>query len=75
LISVEDEGSGIAPEDVSRVFQKFYQVEDNFTGQVDGVGLGLALSKRIVEAHGGPFAFDPCWDEGSVFTTSWPLDD
>lgn len=75
LISVEDEGSGIAPEDVSRVFQKFYQVEDNFTGQVEGVGLGLALSKRIVEAHGGTIRVRSVLGRGSVFTTSWPLDD
>ena len=75
LISVEDEGSGIAPEDVSRIFQKFYQVEDDFTGQVDGVGLGLALSKRIVEAHGGTIRVRSVLGRGSVFTTSWPLDD
>lgn len=75
LLSVEDEGSGIAPEDVSRIFEKFYQVEENFTGQVDGVGLGLALSKRIVEAHGGTIRVRSVLGRGSVFTTSWPLDD
>jgi PAS domain S-box-containing protein len=75
LISVEDEGSGIAPEDVPRIFQKFYQVEENFTGQVDGVGLGLALSKRIVEAHNGVIRVRSVLGGGSVFTTSWPLDD
>lgn len=75
LISVEDEGSGIAPEDVSKIFQKFYQVEENFTGQVDGVGLGLALTKRIVEAHGGTIRIRSLLGRGSVFTTSWLLDD
>lgn len=75
LISVEDEGSGIAPEDVPRLFQKFYQVEDDFTGQVDGAGLGLALSKRIVEAHGGSIWVRSILGRGSVFTTGWPLDD
>lgn len=75
LISVEDEGSGIAPEDASKIFQKFYQVEENFTGQVEGVGLGLALSKRIVEAHGGTIRVRSLLGRGSVFTTSWPLDD
>ncbi|MBK8576555.1 MAG: GAF domain-containing protein [Elusimicrobia bacterium] len=75
LISVEDEGSGIAPDDVTRIFLKFYQAEDNFTGQVDGVGLGLALSKRIVEAHGGSIWVRSLLGRGSVFTTSWPLDD
>ncbi len=75
LISVEDEGAGIAPEDVPRIFQKFYQVEDDFTGQVEGVGLGLALSKRIVEAHGGAVWVRSILGRGSVFTTGWPLDD
>lgn len=75
LISVEDEGSGIAPEDVSKIFQKFYQVEENFTGQVDGAGLGLALSKRIVEAHGGTLRVRSVLGRGSVFTAGWPLDD
>jgi PAS domain S-box-containing protein len=74
-LSVEDEGSGIPPEDMSKIFKKFYQVEDAFTGQVEGVGLGLALSKRILEAHGGSLRVHSVLGRGSVFTARWPLDD
>ncbi|MBL0059671.1 MAG: GAF domain-containing protein [Elusimicrobia bacterium] len=75
LISVEDEGAGIPSEEIPRIFQKFYQVEESFTGQVDGVGLGLALSKRIVEAHGGTLRVRSVVGRGSVFTTSWHTED
>ncbi len=52
-LRVEDNGPGIPPEELPKIFQKFYQIEDSFTGQVEGAGLGLALAKRIVEAQGG----------------------
>jgi len=50
-IRVEDRGVGIPPEDLSRIFDKFYRIRHN--GGTGGVGLGLAISKGIVEAHGG----------------------
>jgi PAS domain S-box-containing protein len=50
---VADNGPGIPPEKLERVFERFYQVERDFTGQVEGVGLGLALVKTAVEAMGG----------------------
>ncbi|MBL8023674.1 MAG: GAF domain-containing protein [Elusimicrobia bacterium] len=75
VLSVEDEGSGIPPEDVPKIFKKFYQVEDSFTGQVEGVGLGLALSRRILEAHGGSLRVHSILGRGSVFTARWPLDE
>ncbi len=50
-VEVADRGMGIAPEDRTRVFDKFYRVEQ--PGSVRGTGLGLAISKGIVEAHGG----------------------
>jgi signal transduction histidine kinase len=75
VVSVEDDGPGIPPEDVGRIFKKFYQVEDSFTGQVEGAGLGLALAKRIVEAHGGAIEVRSVLGRGSVFTTRWPLDE
>jgi signal transduction histidine kinase len=75
VVSVEDDGPGIPPEDVGRIFKKFYQVEDNFTGQVEGAGLGLALAKRIVEAHGGAIEVRSVLGRGAVFTTRWPLDE
>jgi two-component system cell cycle response regulator len=52
-IIVEDTGPGIPPEKLERIFERFYQVESDFTGQIHGIGLGLALVKTAVEAMGG----------------------
>lgn len=53
LVSVADNGPGIPAEEQDKVFEKFYQIEKNFTGNVKGAGLGLALVKKIVAAYGG----------------------
>lgn len=50
---VADNGPGIPPEKLERIFERFYQVEEDFTGQIHGFGLGLALVKTAVEAMGG----------------------
>ena len=72
-VSVEDDGPGIPPEERGRIFQKFYQIEDSFTGQVEGAGLGLALVRRIVEAHGGSAGVESELGKGSVFFITLPL--
>lgn len=51
ILLIWDNGNGIPPEEVDKVFDKFYQVEDSFTGQVEGVGLGLALVRKVVDLH------------------------
>jgi PAS domain S-box-containing protein len=71
-ISFEDNGPGIPPEEHPKIFQKFYQIEDSFTGQVEGAGLGLALVKRIVEAHGGTVGVDSAVGRGSTFYITLP---
>ncbi len=53
LISVSDTGIGIAPEHQGKIFDLFYQVESGLRGKTPGAGLGLNLSKRIVDMHGG----------------------
>jgi len=53
VVSFKDDGPGIPPEDHERVFDRFYQVEKTFCGQVPGAGLGLTMVKQTVEAHGG----------------------
>lgn len=52
-LSVKDRGPGIAPQDLPHVFEPFYRAERSRTRDAGGVGLGLALAKRIVESHGG----------------------
>jgi signal transduction histidine kinase len=53
LVSVRDNGVGIAPEHLPYLFSKFYRVEDNERDSTSGTGLGLAISKALVEAQGG----------------------
>lgn len=53
LIKVTDTGYGLAPEDVDRIFQKFYRVDRPETARIEGTGLGLSICKEIVMLHGG----------------------
>jgi len=74
-VTVRDDGPGIPPEETGRIFQKFYQIEDAFTGQVEGAGLGLALVRRIVEAHGGSAGVASEFGKGSAFFFTVPIGD
>lgn len=73
-ITVRDDGPGVPPEEQKHVFQKFYQIEDSFTGQVEGAGLGLALVRRIVEAHGGQAGVSSDIGKGSSFYFTLPVE-
>jgi len=68
MISVGDNGIGIPGEEISKIFNKFYQIEASFTGQVEGWGLGLALVKKIVSLHNGKVFVKSQIDRGSAFT-------
>ncbi len=72
-ISVRDYGAGIRPQDVNRIFESFYQVDDYFTGQIDGWGLGLTMVKKILELHGGSISVISDRGLGSIFTVSIPV--
>lgn len=66
-LCVRDKGPGIPPEEHEKIFRKFYQVDADFTGQMEGMGLGLALVKNVVEAHGGAVGLVSRPGEGSEF--------
>ncbi|MBI4668926.1 MAG: GAF domain-containing sensor histidine kinase [Elusimicrobia bacterium] len=69
---VADNGPGIPPEEREKVFQWFHQVEEYFTGQVRGMGLGLAFVKKVVELHKGSVELSSRVGEGTTFTVSLP---
>jgi signal transduction histidine kinase len=71
-IAVRDTGIGIAPEDVEHVFEEFRQVGQG-RAKAEGSGLGLALTKRFVELHGGRIRVESEVGAGSTFTFSLPL--
>lgn len=51
IISIWDNGNGIPSNEITKIFDKFYQIESNFTGQIDGWGLGLSMVKKILSLH------------------------
>lgn len=73
LIDVRDRGVGIPEEDRERIFKPFFRGDPSRTRATGGVGLGLALARRVVEAHGGTIEVDSKPDEGSRFRVRLPL--
>ena len=71
-ISIYDNGHGIPAEDQGKIFEKFYQIEKFFTGNVEGAGLGLALVKRLVSAYGGQVDLKSEIAEGATFIVKFP---
>lgn len=71
-ISIADTGAGIPPEDVGHLFQKFYRVDNSATRQIGGTGLGLFISKKIVELYRGRIWVESKLGEGSTFFIELP---
>jgi len=74
VISVADNGIGLSPRAVRRVFDRFYQVDQHLSRSHDGCGLGLSIVKYIVEAHGGEVTVESRLGAGTKFTVSLPAE-
>ena len=72
LLQVCDHGIGIPEQDLDRVFERFYRVENPVTQQAGGVGLGLSVCRGIVQAHGGRIWVESVLGEGSTFSFTLP---
>jgi len=72
VLSVTDRGEGIPPEELTRIFERFHQSEAASTRRAEGAGLGLYITKRLVEAMGGEISVESEVGRGSVFTVRLP---
>lgn len=72
-VSVSDTGIGMKSDDQQKVFKEFWQADSSFARKYEGTGLGLALTKRIVEMHGGKIWFESEYGKGSIFSFSLPV--
>jgi two-component system sensor histidine kinase GlrK len=72
-ISVSDSGQGIAPESLPHIFERFYQGSGRATAKVPGSGIGLALAKKVVEAHGGRIWAESELGKGTTMQFLLPL--
>lgn len=74
VITVADTGIGIAPEHLERIFEPFFQIEGVYARHHGGVGLGLAITKKLVEAQGGAITVSSAPGRGTVFRLAFPTD-
>jgi len=73
VITVSDSGIGIARGRIANIFNRFYQVDSSETREHEGTGIGLSLTKELIELHKGAIAVESQEGKGSVFTVSLPL--
>ncbi|HXK40258.1 MAG TPA: ATP-binding protein, partial [Candidatus Paceibacterota bacterium] len=72
-IKVKDTGVGISPEDQASLFEEFKQLGKDSSRKAEGTGLGLALTKRLVELHGGQIVVQSVVGHGSTFRVTLPM--
>jgi signal transduction histidine kinase len=71
-VEVSDQGPGIPPEHLGRIFEKFYRVPRVEDAETPGAGLGLTMVREIIELHGGTVTVESVLDEGSTFRLRLP---
>lgn len=69
----KDEGLGIPVDSISKLFSKFYRVDNSDRRQIGGTGIGLSIVKEIVSAHMGDVKVSSMYREGSMFTFRIPI--
>jgi len=72
-VAVHDTGAGIAPEHLPYVFDRFYRADKSRARQTGGAGLGLAIAKQLVVAHGGSISVESAPGQGTTFTFTLPI--
>ena len=75
VIDVADTGIGIAADDLSRIFTRFFRVDKSRSRERGGSGLGLSIVKKLIEDHGGTVSVDSVPGKGSTFHVALPLFD
>lgn len=74
LIIVSDDGIGIPPEHINRIFERFYRVDKSHSRQINGTGLGLSIVKHGVMYHNGTIRAESTIDKGSSFIVEFPIE-
>ena len=73
ILMFADSGPGISPEDLPRIFERFYRADPARAGTTGGTGLGLAICKAIVDAHGGSIEVTSPPGQGTTFALRIPV--
>jgi len=72
FLSFADTGIGMQPEEITRIFQPFHQVDTGLARKREGTGLGLSICKKIIDMMGGTIGVESLWGQGSTFTVRIP---
>jgi len=73
LVSINDQGAGIPAEELTNIFDRMYRIEQRLSSGVDGMGLGLYICQRLVEAHGGRIWAESTVGQGSTIQFTLPI--
>ncbi|MCP4541446.1 MAG: GAF domain-containing protein [Chloroflexi bacterium] len=73
VLRVADTGIGISPDQQACIFDRFYQIDGSASRRYEGMGLGLALAKEVVEIYGGTIGVESVVGKGSIFTVTLPI--